>query len=393
MNRFEMPPADWARARTADSPLGGLMSAASKRFVICAVAAGVIAFAGGDAHAQPDMPPVNDLPNPYTTVEGWAKLPDGREWGSTSAVDIAPDGTIWVAERCGANTCLGSDLPPVLHFDRDGNLLAAFGAGLIASPHGIAVDADGNVWVTDWMDNAPQPSRPANDEEAARRREETAARTGPLPGATMGSQVFKFSPEGEVLMTLGTPGGAAAPGYFYQPSDVLVTPDGTIFVSDGHGRGNARVLKFSSDGTLIDTIGEKGSEPGQFNGAHTLALDSQGRLFVGDRSNNRVQIFDQDGTFIDVWYQFGRPSGIFIDDNDVLYVADSESGSVAPGQSAWKRGIRIGSAMTGEVMYFIPDPDEDATGTSAAEGVAVDPDGNVYGAEVGPRALKKYVRQ
>ena len=198
----------------------------------------------------------------------------------------------------------------------------------------------------------------------------------------MGSQVHKFSPDGEVLMTLGEPGGAAEPGYFYQPSDVLIAPDGSIFVTDGHGAGNARVMKFTSDGELINTFGTKGSANGEFNGAHALAMDSEGRLYVGDRSNNRIQIFDQDGNFIDVWYQFGRPSGVFIDANDTLYVADSESGSVAPAQSAWKRGIRIGSVKDGKVMYFIPDPDEDARGTSAAEGV-----------EVGPRRLMKYVKK
>lgn len=152
-------------------------------------------------------------------------------------------------------------------------------------------------------------------------------------------------------------------------------------------------MKFTSDGTLITTFGQKGSGNGDFNGAHALAMDSQGRLFVGDRSNNRIQLFDQDGTFIDVWYQFGRPSGVFIDRNDMLYVADSESGSVAPDNGAWKRGIRIGSAKDGSVTAFIPDPDEDARGTSAAESVAVDHDGNIYGAEVGPRALKKYVKR
>jgi hypothetical protein len=121
-------------------------------------------------------------------------------------------------------------------------------------------------------------------------------------------------------------------------------------------------------------------------------MDSRGRLFVGDRSNDRIQIFDQDGNYLDEWAQFSRPSGIYIDRNDVIYVTDSESGSVAPGHAAWKRGIRIGSARDGTVTAFIPDPAEAATNTSAGEGVAADARGNVYGAEVGPRALKRYVR-
>src|SRR6516225_9609314 len=121
-------------------------------------------------------------------------------------------------------------------------------------------------------------------------------------------------------------------------------------------------------------------------------MDSRGRLFVGDRDNNRIQIFDQDGNFIDQWAQFSRPSSVYIDKNDVIYVADSESGTVNKAHGAWKRGIRIGSAKDGTVTAFIPDPDENATGSSAAEGVTADAMGNIFGAEVGPKRLMKYVR-
>jgi hypothetical protein len=125
-------------------------------------------------------------------------------------------------------------------------------------------------------------------------------------------------------------------------------------------------------------------------------MDSRGRLFVGDRNNNRIQILDQNGTFIAEWKQFSRPSGIYIDKQDTIYVTDSESESVSRNHDGWKRGIRIGSAKDGSVKYFIPDPDTrkrpDFTGTSAGEGVAADVDGNVYGAEVGPKDVKKYVK-
>jgi sugar lactone lactonase YvrE len=152
-------------------------------------------------------------------------------------------------------------------------------------------------------------------------------------------------------------------------------------------------LKFSKDGKLIMTFGKQGAGPGEFDQPHALAMDSKGRLFVGDRNNNRIQIFDQDGKFIDQWSQFSRPSGIYIDFNDDIYVADSESESVSRNHDGWKRGIRVGSAKNGSVKYFIPDPVEKATTTSAAEGVAVDAQGNIYGAEVGPRALKRYVKK
>jgi hypothetical protein len=152
------------------------------------------------------------------------------------------------------------------------------------------------------------------------------------------------------------------------------------------------VLKFDGTGKLLMTFGRKGTGIGEFDQPHALAMDSRGRLFVGDRSNDRIQIFDQNGRHLETWTQFSRASGIFIDANDVIYVADSESGSIAPGRPEWKRGIRIGNALTGEVTAFIPDPVAQTRNTSAAEGVAVDRNGVIYGAEVGPRALKRYVR-
>lgn len=341
--------------------------------VRCIAAASCVVIASS-AGAQTATAPVNDRPNPYQTIEGWAKMPPGRTWGSTSAVDIDRDGTsIWVAERCGSNSCVGSALDPVLEFDANGNLVAHFGAGMFASPHGIFVDKDDNVWVTDCSCTQGR---------------------GATPGApNTGHQVYKFSPDGKLLMTLGKAGGGRDTAFFWQPNDVVVAPDGSIFVDEGHSSGPtapARVFKFSPDGRLMKVIGTTAGP--ELNQPHALAMDSRGRLFVGDRGNNRIKIFDQDLNLLDTWYQFSRPSGIFIDKDDNIYVADSESGSVNPAHGEWKRGIRIGSAKTGEVTAFIPDPAVNPPSTSAAEGVAVDKNGNVYGAEVGPRALKQYVR-
>lgn len=310
----------------------------------------------------------NHAPNPYTTVEEWAKLPEGRKWGATSAVYPAPDGRhIWVAERCGANLCVDSDVDPVLLFDEEGNVVRSFGSGLIAWPHGIYVDRGGNVWITDAVGYAPVP-------------------------AGWGHVVYKFSPEGELLMTLGRKGVAGSgPDTFTKPSAVLVAPNGEIFVADGHDSGgNNRIVRFRADGSFVAEWGSTGNDPGQFVDPHALAMDSAGRLFVGDRGNNRIQIFDRDGNHLASWTQFGRPSGLYIDAEDTLYVADSESNATRnPG---YKRGIRIGSAKDGFVTAFIPDPepDQDNSATSAAEGVAADAAGNVYGAEVGPKALRKY---
>jgi sugar lactone lactonase YvrE len=207
--------------------------------------------------------------------------------------------------------------------------------------------------------------------------------------------VFKYSPDGKLLMTLGTAGGAREPDYFYQPNAVFVAPNGDIFVSEGHSSAEgstARVLKFDKTGKLLKTWGKLGKGPGEFDQPHALAMDSKGRLFVGDRNNNRIQIFDQNGTYLAEWTQFSRPSGIVIDTADTIYVADSESGSVNPPHGAWTRGIRIGSAKDGSVKWFIPDPTKNPPSTSSAEGIAVDRAGNIYGAEVGQKALKKYAR-
>jgi DNA-binding beta-propeller fold protein YncE len=340
------------------------------------------------AQASPP-PPTNDAPNPFRTVEGWAKMPEGRAWGSTSAVDIDKDGvSIWVAERCGVNSCAGSNLDPILKFDATGKLVKSFGAGLINFPHGIHVDRDGNIWVTDGQDNRP-------------RRGRGAAADAPMPAAPAvitGHQIFKFSPDGKLLLTMGAKGGDTAT-FFWQPNDILVAPDGHIFVAEGHSSSpgsRARVIKFDRNGKIVKTFGSFGKGEGQMDQPHALALDSRGRLFVGDRGNNRIQIWDQDGKLLDTWYQFSRPSGIWIDRTDVMYVADSESAIYdrdrAGGQN-WLRGIRIGSARDGRLTAFIPDPNPGATSTSAAEGVAVDSKGVIYGAEVGPRALKRYERK
>ena len=375
------------------------------------LSAAIVVLAGAALAAQNDVAPTNDLPNPYGSVENYFKLSEGRKWGSTSAIEIDKDGrTIWVAERCAANSCLDratgemSSSDPVLHFDASGKLIKSFGAGMLIFPHGIFVDRDGNVWVTDGQDNAPVPARGAGGgrgREAGAGAAPTAPAPsgpiGPRPGATKGNQVYKFSPDGKVLLTLGKPGGAAAPDYFYQPNDVLVAPNGDIFVSEGHGAGNDRVLKFDKAGKFIKEWGKLGTAPGEFDQPHALAMDSRGRLFVGDRNNNRVQIFDQDGKFIAEWKQFSRPSGVFIDKQDNIYVADSESESVSRNHDGWRRGLRIGNAKDGTVKYLIPDPETrkrpDFSGTSAAEGVAADAQGNVYGAEVGPQRVMKYTRR
>ncbi|OFW17899.1 MAG: hypothetical protein A3H97_15765 [Acidobacteria bacterium RIFCSPLOWO2_02_FULL_65_29] len=343
--------------------------------------AATLAFAGahGVVSRAQSSPP---LPEPYRLAEDWPTLPqsmNGGKWGELIRVALDPRGDIWVFHRCfgtepaGSATCIGRDNdPPILKFDPSGKLLASFGKAMFAFPHGFTVDDEGNIWASD-----------ANGRETV------------LGMSTQGrgQQVFKFSPTGQLLMTLGKAGVAGnGPDTFDQPTGVVVARNGDVFVADGHGRNN-RVVKFSKDGRFVKAWGHTGAGPGELNQPHDIALDSRGRVFVADRSNNRLSIFDQDGTFLDEWKQFGRPSAVFIAKDDTIYVSDSYSNATLnPGR---RRGIYVGSAKDGKVTAFIPDPDaarQEQLTISGASGIAADDMGTVYAADVGPHKLRKYVR-
>jgi DNA-binding beta-propeller fold protein YncE len=291
------------------------------------------------ASAQTPNAPRNDLPQPYRTTRDWGQLPAGVVWAAVTAVEPAPDGTIYVIHRCFENSCAGRKEDPILKYDRNGKLLKAWGAGMFIFPHGATVDRDGNLWVTD-----------------ARGEKEK------------GHQVFKFNADGKVLMTLGKAGvSGSGADLFDQPTDVLVAPDGTIFVTDSHRNGkNNRVVKLTKDGK-----------------------------YIKEWENNRIQIFDQDGKFIAEWRQFGRPSGISITRDDTIYVTDSESGPDTGARElpGIKKGIRIGSAKTGVVTAFIEDMESTVADHSGAEGIGVDTQGNVYGGVVRRRMLERHIKK
>jgi len=345
----------------------------------------LIVLSGARVSTQSDVQPVqpiNGLPNPYETIRNWAPLPDGQMWGSTAGVDMDPDGrSLWAINRCGANSCAGSTVPVLLKFDSSGKLLRSFGGGMLIFPHGLHVDRDGNVWVTD--------GRTATPEELAK-----------FPDARgKGHTVVKFSPEGKVLLTLGKPGVAGnPPELFNEPNDVVTAPNGDIFVSDGHGGQNpkaqpdtiARIVKFDRNGKFIKAWGKLGSAPGEFRTPHALVFDSRGRLIVADRGNHRLQLFDQEGKYLTEWKDFGRISGMYIRD-DLLYAIDSESN--ATNHPGWRKGVRIGSARDGKVMFFVPPHMTDTPEGAAGEGVAVDTAGDVYGAENTVRGLTKYIKR
>jgi DNA-binding beta-propeller fold protein YncE len=305
-------------------------------------------------------------PNPYVEVVGWADFADVAYPGNISgvAIDDARD-VVWIAARCGANDCSRNESnAPIIALDREtGRAIMSFGIGEYVWPHGIHVDRDGNIWVTDGR--------------AADGR---------------GLQVVKYAPDGRELMRLGEAGVSGdGPNQFSGPTDVTVGEDGSVYVTDGHEtQSNHRVMKFSPEGDFLMSFGEFGSAPGQFNVPHAIATDSRGRLFIADRDNNRIQIFDPNGRFLEQWTQFGRPSGIAIGADDTVYVSDNQSNAAR--NPAFARGIRIGNAVTGRLDAYIPDPEFDPTRDqeTSAHGLAVDAAGAIYGAEVWGQIVRKY---
>jgi sugar lactone lactonase YvrE len=330
------------------------------------------------------------LPNPAPNVtRNWGELPAGRKWGTSAGLDVDPkDGHIWGYERCGAGAAGGAGgggvscdtnlVDPVFKFDRrNGKVLANFGKGVMVTPHGIHVDQQGNVWIADFAGNKE---------------------------GTKGHQVHKFTPKGEKLLSLGIAGKPGnADGQFNQPNDVVVGPDGSIYVSDGHdGQGmttnaaleeglkrgaTARISKFSPDGKFIKSWGKLGVRHGEFRTPHAMVFDSRGRLWVADRGNHRLEIFDQEGKYLESRYAYGRISGIFIRGNTV-YAIDSESGPL--NHPNWRNGVRIGPLDEDRITAFIPpfEREDRVYQGTAGEGVAVDADGNVYAAE-GPNSLNQ----
>jgi len=354
--------------------------------VAAAAAVGVGAFAQVQESTMTSLRELSaraesTMTNPYRMVENWPTLRPGMRWGA--AIGLIPDDTggLWMLFR---------SEPPINYIDADGNITKSFGEGVFVQAHGFCMDADGNLWAGD--------SGPFRDDPS------TAGR---------GFQLHKFSQDGELLMSVGKAGvSAAGEDTFIGPTACVATADGHLIVADGHWprpstaqQDGDRLVKLTTDGEFVASVGKLGAGPGEFMGPHDLAFDSQGRLFVADRSNNRVQIFDQDLNFLDEWRHFGRPSGVAILRDDTLIVSDSESGRPIPGPAAapegggaaprnpgWQVGIRIGSARDGSLRYFIP-------GT-LPEGLAGDELGNVFagltaGCDRSPSGgcLQKWVRR
>lgn len=365
----------------------------SRRGYVLTAALAVIGGLSGAAGAQEKQyPKPTDLPNPYRLVADWPTLPksmNGGHWGEVIRVSVDSKGNIWVFHRCfnvvppGSATCVnrGDANPPILEFDPSGKLLKSFGVGLFAYPHGFTVDRDGNLWASDVNDEQIVLGMSAKNAE----------------GVVMGQEILKLSAEGKILMTLGKEGMAGSgPDMFDRPTGVAISPNGDIFVSDGHypnHHDTARVVKFSKDGKYIKEWGKKGSEPGEFDEPHDIFIGgSRNRVYVADRRNRRIQVFDQDGKFIAAWKQFGQPSSVYVGKDDAIYVGASFPDAAA--KKGELRGIVIGNAKDGSLKAFIPDPadlDQVITGTSAS-GIAADDKGSIFAADVGTHNLRKYVK-
>jgi DNA-binding beta-propeller fold protein YncE len=339
---------------------------------------GNVKFAAGNRtsldpamNALTDVPagsPLAGLPNPYRTEFDWAKMPAGRVWGDDRALAIDKDGkSIWVADRCGLaeNDCSKPEnkaINPIMKFDFHGNLVKSFGAGMLAAPHGMTVDKDGNVWTADGgnQDGCEASGRPA------------------------GNKLRKWSAEGKLLMTISGPVNGKP---FTGLNAVVISPvTGDIFVADGHRRpANDRIIRFDKNGRFILEWGIPGKDDNQIGIPHDLAMDKKGRIYVADRSSVAVKVYDQTGKQLATWHQFGEPSGVYVDKNDLLYVMD-ETATIPGRNPNLSPGVRI-ATLDGTIIANVP-----YRQGNSLEGIAVDDAGNIYGGNTNHPVAVRFLR-
>ena len=303
-------------------------SSLALRFVACGLGVALV--------GAPPQVAVAQAQRTYEEVTNWAQLPAGTTWQDMMAVDIDSRGDIYVLQRTPSK---------VLVFDAKGKFLRSWGDGLFPGAHGLRIDRQNNVWTTDRKLHV----------------------------------VRKFTRSGELLMTLGStgvPGDNDSRVALNGPADVVIGPNGDIFVADGEST-NTRIVKYSTDGTFLKSWGTKGSEPGQLMTPHSIVMDARGRLLVANRGNKRVEIFDQKGAFLGQITNVATPYGLFLDRHGILYVSDGTRGT---------EGLTVLDMRTGRVLASM-------TGFVGPHMLTVDRRGSIYLAQVRGMALRKFVRK
>jgi len=277
---------------------------------------------------------------PYHVVKDWAQLPPGWNFGECSGVAVDKKDNVWVFNR---------GKHPVIELDPNGNMLQAWGEGTVVSSHGIRVDADGNVWGID----------------------------------VKGHVVIKYSPAGRVLMILGnrqgTPGKNDSKDAFAEPTNIAFEPNGDFYVSDGYV--NSRVIKFNRDGEYITHWGQKGTGDGEFNLVHDVVRDARGRIYVADRTNQRVQIFDGNGKFLGKWTGIGSPWGLdYVARENAIYMCDGVNNRV----------VKLN--LDGEIQGVLGSYGKTPGKFDFAHSIAVDSTGAIYVAEIKNWRVQKFVK-
>lgn len=263
-------------------------------------------------------------------------MPAGWRFGRVSAVAVDSSGLVYVFQR-------GEAADPILVFDKEGKFVRSWGRGLFGRRHGIRVDPEDNVWVTDYGDH----------------------------------QVMKFTKEGRLLLTLGVKGEPAEDErHFNRPADIGFAPTGEIYIADGYG--NSRIVKFSADGKYLGSWGRRGKGPGEFHTVHTVAVDSEGTVYVGDRSNNRVQIFDADGKFLRQWTHLGAPQCIRFQANDEMWVLAARNHIENQAYGGLSGRIMKVDRKTGKILGSLESPGHWLDVTEGSEIFVASMTGNVF---------------
>ena len=303
-----------------------------------------------------------ESPGSYRVVHGWPVLPEGYVLGEVSGVAVDSHNHVFVFHR-GSRPWMDDQIPQpiaqpvIVCFDGDsGKQIAAWGQNRFLRPHGLRVDSQDNVWVTDVALH----------------------------------QVFKFSHDGNLLLTIGaarTPGLDGA--HFNKPTDVAIASDGTIYVSDGYG--NNRVARFSADGKFIGEWGQKGPKLGEFDLPHGITLDSQGRIYVADRSNGRIQVIGREGKFLYAWQspEMGRPFAVTVGPDGYFYVVDGGDQNPEPPD----HGAVLRLDLTGKILDRWSRHGNYDGQICVGHDIAVGKDGSVYVGDIQGKRVQKFVRK